>query len=63
MDLKINIGMLIFSICILQMPIGFVVLSTIGFKRLTPRIALVIYEAIVVSISGSLFYYFQFVRV
>ena len=61
-DMTVNILMLIFSLSILQIPLPLVPLATIGNKRLTATVLLIIYESIVVSVSVGMFYYFQFVR-
>ena len=61
-SLQLNIQMSIVMICFLQAPIIFIPGITIGKSKLFHRMAVVLYESLVLSITGICFYYFQYIN-
>lgn len=58
----IDILMLIFSVCILQLPLPLFPLATFCLPDKFMWGAIVVYELLVFGVSGAAFYYFQFIR-
>ena len=61
-SLQLNIQMAIVMFCFLQGPIIFIPGMTIGKSKLFHRMAVILYEMLVLIITGLSFYYFQYIK-
>lgn len=61
-SLQLNIQMSIVMLGFLQGPLIFIPGITIGKSKLFHRITVILYELLVLTITGSCFYYFQYIK-
>lgn len=60
--LRLNICMLIFCLAVFQIPMAILPMVCLGKSNKYLYICTAIYEIIVIIMSGSFFYYFQFIK-